>query len=372
MEGQTSRRILLILGWVAAAVVLILYLGSRYEFTLRRKPPAGQEMSLPEQKSKSEPQFKTQAVQAPPEMRELSTEELFQKAGPSVVLVEVFDDAGQRKGLGSGFVVSEGGAIVTNYHVVRGAQKAVVHFADGSKVPVSGVLGYDTDRDVAVLRARGQLSKALRLGNSEEVRTGQKVVAIGSPLGFQNTVSEGIVSGIRAGIIQMSAPISSGSSGGPVFDTKGEVVGVAVASAVRGQNLNFAVPVNWAKVYIQGNAERPFAEVVRENTVAQRILDGEVSVPAGQLRSWEIRVDPESMSDPEIRGRVESRGGATGNIRVMLVQGERVLRDSGRVREDEFAVPLKDAGTYTLVIDNRESLMFARTVSGRIEFRYVK
>jgi S1-C subfamily serine protease len=378
MEAQTIRRILTVGGLIVAAIVLVVYLTSRYEFTLRERTPTRQEASVSSQNqtvakgARGEARSTATVLPAVPQVRELSTEELFQAAGPSVVLVEVFDDIGQRKGLGSGFIASEDGAIVTNYHVVRGAQRATVHFADGAKAPVKGILGYDAGRDVAVLRATGVAPGALTLGNSDELRAGQKIVAIGSPLGFQNTVSEGIVSGVRLGVIQMSAPISPGSSGGPVFNTRGEVVGVAVASAVRGQNLNFAVPVNWAKAYLRGNVERPLVEIARENTVAELILDGEISIPAGQTRSWEIPVNPEAMSDPDIRGKIQSVGGLTGNIRILLLHGERILHDSGRVQQDEFTIPLEAEGVYTLVIDNRDSLMFARTVRGRIEFSYVK
>jgi len=368
MEGQTSRRILMIGGWVIAALVVILYLGSRYEFTLRKKATNGPSSPTPSFKQQSPRQ--PAPVQA--QVRELSAEELFQRAAPSVVLVEVFDDRGHKRGLGSGFIGSDDGAIITNYHVIRGAYRAVARFADGTQAPISGVLGYDADRDVAVLRARGRLPNALKLGDSDRLRAGQKVAAIGSPLGFQNTVTEGIVSGIRLGLIQMSAPISPGSSGGPVLTARGEVVGVAVASAVGGQNLNFAVPVNWAKAYVGGNVERPLAEILRENTIVDRILDGEVSIPAGKARSWEIQVDPNLMSNAELRASVHSEGGLTGNIRIVLLRGERVLHDSGRVQRDDFHAPLDEGGSYNLVLDNSGSMMFARKVSGRIELRYVK
>ncbi|HUU12576.1 MAG TPA: hypothetical protein VM182_02565, partial [Terriglobia bacterium] len=118
--------------------------------------------------------------------------------------------------------------------------------------------------------------------------------------------------------------------------------------------------------------ERPLAEIVRENTIVDRILDGEVSIPAGKARSWEIQVDPNLMSNAELRASVHSEGGLTGNIRIVLLRGERVLHDSGRVQRDDFHAPLDEGGSYNLVLDNSGSMMFARKVSGRIELRYVK
>lgn len=157
-----------------------------------------------------------------------------------------------------------------------------------------------------------------------------------------------------------------------MLNTKGEVVAVAVASVVRGQNLNFAVPVNWTKSYLRGSPLRSLAEVSQENTVVDRILDGTVSVPAGQTHSWDIRVDRNLMSKPELQASFRSEGGATGNIRVLVLHGQKAIYDSGRVTGDDFRVDLTDEGTYQLVLDNRESMMFGRKVRGKIALRYVR
>lgn len=303
--------------------------------------------------------------------REFTTEELFKLASPSVVLIEVFNEAGEKLGVGSGFVASLNGTIVTNYHVIRGAYTAKVHFQDGGTSSVQGVLGYDADHDVAIIRVADTLAKPLGLGDSDKIEVGNKVVAIGSPLGFQNTVSDGLVSGIRNGVIQTSAPISPGSSGGPFFSAHGEVVGVAVASITPAENLNFAVPINWAKRYLQNSELRSLAEIAEENTVEHQLLDSTITVAAGQRRAVPLLIDRNKMSNPEFEGSFRSSGGVGGNIRVFIVQDNNVVYDSGRTTNGEIHMPLKP-GTYQVVLDNTGSMMFSRSVTADFKVRYVK
>ena len=388
MANEKLRGILPILGWVAAGLLLLLYLGSKYEISLHKRsvtdqpitstPPPGQPASTPAPgKTRGSPArpAKTQVSAPPaeaPQVRELTTEQLFQLASPAVVLIEVFDDEGHRRGLGSGFVASSDGSAITNYHVMRGAYRATAKFADGTFAPVIGVVAYDPNRDVAVVKIQLPSPPTLGLGNSEAVHVGQHVVAIGSPLGFQNTLSEGLVSGMRGSLIQMSAPISPGSSGGPVLDTEGEVVGVAVASAMLGQNLNFAVPINWAKGYLGAGQPRSLAEVATENTVTQRLLSGAVTVPAGQTRTWTIQVNSNYMSSAELHGQITSAGGFGGNITLSLYFGNQLIYNCPRQTQCAIHEDLSNNGSYTLALDNRGSTMFARQVSGEIALRYVK
>ena len=164
-----------------------------------------------------------------------------------MALIETFDDEGHGLEQGSGFVVSGDGTVLTNYHVIRGASRATAKFGGGTESEFAGVVAFDKNRDVAVLKLAGLPKAFLHVGDSDGIEVGQKVIAIGSPMGLQNTVSEGIVSGLRNGIIQVSNPISPGSSGGAVLDRYGNVIGISVATVTLGQNLNFAVPINWAK-----------------------------------------------------------------------------------------------------------------------------
>jgi S1-C subfamily serine protease len=160
---------------------------------------------------------------------------------------------------GSGFLVSSDGMIVTNYHVIAEGNVAVVKFSDGTVLPVEGVLAADKVRDLAIIKIRGGSFRALALGNSDRIQIGEDVVAIGNPLGLELTVSNGILSGVRtvekAGgkFLQITAPISHGSSGGPLFNTSGEVVGITSMYFEGGENLNFAIPINDAKRLLQND-----------------------------------------------------------------------------------------------------------------------
>ena len=142
---------------------------------------------------------------------------------------------------------------MTNYHVIAEGSSAIVKLPDGAFYVVDGVLASDKARDVAVIKAHGKNFRTLTLGNSDRLQVGEEVVAIGNPLSLESTVSNGIVSGIRTvkeeggKFLQITAPISPGSSGGPLFNMAGEVVGITTLYLKGGENLNFAIPINDAK-----------------------------------------------------------------------------------------------------------------------------
>lgn len=311
-----------------------------------------------------------------PRPRVLSAQDIFQKANSSMALIETFDDEGHGLEHGSGFVVSNDGTILTNYHVIRGASRATAKFGDGTQTEVAGVVAFDQSHDVAVLKLASQPSTFLHMGDSDSIKVGQKVVAIGSPLGFQNTVSEGIVSGLRNGIIQMSNAISPGSSGGAVFDRYGNVIGISVATVTAGQNLNFAVPINWAKSYLNSGTPQTFADVIAENTVTNDLLDGSIQIPAQKLKVWPVLVNRNVMNDVEIEGQVTSTGGMGGEITLALYaysQGGQpqqisVCRSTNCAIDKKLPVN----GKYALVLDNSASPLFARTVTGKLSEKYVK
>ena len=170
---------------------------------------------------------------------------------PSVVLLMMQDDNGQAISLGSGFVVGDG-VIVTNLHVIAGASRGYAKLPDQKdKLPIEGTFGIDDVHDLAILSVPRLKVKALPLGDSSQVVTGDEVYVVGNPQGLEGTFSTGIVSGIRKfgedSLLQITAPISPGSSGGPVTNSKGEVIGVSVATFKEGQNLNFAIPSSYIK-----------------------------------------------------------------------------------------------------------------------------
>jgi hypothetical protein len=183
---------------------------------------------------------------APP----LTPQQIAARAMPSVVRIEV------PGGLGSGFVVRSDGRIVTNLHVVAGAREATVVFSDGRKLGGVEILEVSDAYDLALLKVPADKLPALPLGDSSRVQVGQHVVAIGNPLGLSNTVSDGLVSALRpigaqVSLLQLSAPISPGSSGGPIIDERGQVVGVSTLMITRGQNLNFGVAINAVKPMLE-------------------------------------------------------------------------------------------------------------------------
>jgi hypothetical protein len=174
-------------------------------------------------------------------------------ANGSIVSIVMSDDKAKPIAQGTGFVVSKDGLIVTNYHVIAEGSSAVVKLPDGAFYAVDGMLAFDKARDVAIIKAHGQNFRALTLGNSDRVEVGEEVVAIGNPLSLESTVSNGIVSGMRTAedlggkFLQVTAPISPGSSGGPLFNMAGEVIGITTLYLKGGENLNFAIPINDAK-----------------------------------------------------------------------------------------------------------------------------
>ena len=171
----------------------------------------------------------------------------------SIVSIVMSDKEGRPVSQGSGFFVSKEGLIVTNYHVISEGSSAVAKLPNGASYTVDGVVTFNKARDVAVLKAHGQNFPKLMLGNSDRVQVGEEVVAIGNPLSLDSTVSNGIVSGMRrvtddgGRLLQITAPISTGSSGGPLFNMAGGVIGITTMYLSGGENLNFAIPINDAK-----------------------------------------------------------------------------------------------------------------------------
>jgi S1-C subfamily serine protease len=174
-----------------------------------------------------------------------------------VVLIDVngIKDGKPFDAEGSGFIISSDGRIVTNYHVIDMATSGTVTLNDGTKYDIISVLGYGKDKqfgdnDLAVIKINAYNLPVCILGDSDKVQLGESVVTIGSPLGLQNSVSTGIVSNIwNNSLIQITAPISHGSSGGPLFNMRGEVIGINTYgfAPIGGENINVAVPINWLK-----------------------------------------------------------------------------------------------------------------------------
>lgn len=164
------------------------------------------------------------------------------------------DANGQPLSLGSGFLVRDG-EIASNLHVVEGAASGYAKLVDQkTKYEIEGITAVDPERDLVVLKISGDRAPALTFGSSDAVQVGETVYAVGNPQGLEGTFSQGIVSSIREvgadKLLQITAPISPGSSGGPVLNSKGQVIGVSVATFRGGQNLNFAIPSDYLKTLL--------------------------------------------------------------------------------------------------------------------------
>jgi S1-C subfamily serine protease len=212
---------------------------------------------------------------------------------PSVVSIRVTSSAARRgggEGAGSGFVVAPDGFVVTNHHVVEGADAVKVVFTDGHEASAR-VVGTDPSTDLALVRvAEGGLAPA-RIGTSERLRVGQLVIAIGNPLGFQSTVSTGVVSALgrnlrsRAGrlienIIQTDVALNPGNSGGPLVDSHGAVMGVNTAMIRMAQGLCFAIPsatMTWVvgELMTKGRVQRAVLGIVAEMRPVNRRVQRE-------------------------------------------------------------------------------------------------
>ncbi|MBV8633309.1 MAG: trypsin-like peptidase domain-containing protein [Burkholderiaceae bacterium] len=183
------------------------------------------------------------------EARQLNAEELYARVSPSVARVNVTDEQGNLLGVGSAVVVGPGD-VITNCHVARIGPNLELNFR--SEKAKATVVTADEIYDLCLLHANGLSAPPVVTADLNEVRTGEAVYAIGSPQGLELTISEGIISSLRSvpdvgTVIQTSAAISPGSSGGGLFDNQGRLIGITTFQSKSGQNLNFAVPAEWIK-----------------------------------------------------------------------------------------------------------------------------
>ena len=231
------------------------------------------------------------------EKEELTAEEIYAKCSPAVFYVEVYDARGQAFATGSGFFIDSDGTAITNYHVIEGAHSAKIKIGDTEEFyDVEGVYDYDADIDWAVIKVAGEGFDYLEKGKKETVVGGATVYAMGSPLGLQNTISQGLISNVNrvldgVSFIQTSAAISSGSSGGALINKYGEVIGITSAKFTDGENLGLALPIEVTESY-DASMVTPLSEVT----------DSEIPVPdeylaEDVLRAFVLRFRNERIDD---------------------------------------------------------------------------
>ncbi len=219
--------------------------------------------------------------------------------GPAVVNIGVgrATRRGEQNGAGSGVVIAPDGYILTNSHVVHGATRLTITFTDGSTRAAS-VVGTDPPTDLAVIRTFDSGLAYAKLGDSSGVRVGQLVIAMGNPLGFESSVSTGVVSArgramrsqdgrLIENIIQHTAPLNPGNSGGPLLNSHGAVIGINTAIIAMAQGIGFAVPANTADVVLSqiiqhGRVRRGFLGISARTRPLDRRLVRALALPAEQ------------------------------------------------------------------------------------------
>src|ERR1700694_4250857 len=290
-----------------------------------------------------------------------------ERMSPSVVNIEVHQTAGrtrsgeprERRGGGSGFVFTPDGLILTNSHVVHDAVRIAVTLTDGRRMPAT-LIGDDPASDLAVIRVNelhfdGPVLTAAALGDSQRLRVGQIVIAIGAPYGFQSTVTAGVVSALGRSlrsysgrliddVIQTDASLNPGNSGGPLVDSAGRVVGVNTATILPAQGICFAIGINTAKF------------------VASRLLRD------GRIRRSYIGVSAQTVPIHRRVVRFYSLGKETGVV-VVGIEEKSPARAAG-LREGDVIVALD--GKSVAGVDDLHRLLTDAQVGARCELTVIR
>jgi S1-C subfamily serine protease len=243
---------------------------------------------------------------------------IYERNHEAVVLIYTYDENGRSLAQGSGSIVRRDGVVLTNHHVIAGANTIKVmrditatNDAD-AQYEVEGIIVDDRRADLALLKIKGINFPVVTMGDSDAVKQGEKVVVIGSPLqgplltslekvNTMNTISEGLVSNKRDNKIQITAQISPGSSGGPVFNAKGEQIGIATLVVIleQAQNLNFALPINLVKNQIAKTEVTPLADY-RYKLLAEGWYEkGEAQIQMGALDDAFVSFNKAIETDPD-------------------------------------------------------------------------
>jgi S1-C subfamily serine protease len=235
-----------------------------------------------------------------------NTAELVKKINPSVVLIKGSVGGGYK--LGSGFIISGDGEIVTNVHVLKDIKMGAVRLASGDVYDVFSVLAFDERRDLAIIKISGFDLPSLELGNSNTIQPGEPVLLVGSPLGLEGTISSGLVSAVReiggVKLIQTDSAASPGSSGGPLVNARGEVIGVLRSKVEDAENLNFAVPSNYVSAMLH-NLQSPTSLEEMQGKLGKSpdlfaeqrpSKEGQITGRVGQLTGTVYMIDKEKST----------------------------------------------------------------------------
>ena len=244
---------------------------------------------------------------------------------PAVVRIE------SGRGGGSGFVFAPDGLIITNAHVVEGGERPVVALPDGRSCTAS-LIGSDPDTDLAVLKISAPDLQVIAIGDSRRLRVGQIVIAVGNPFGFQHTVTAGVVSAtgrslrsrtgrLMSGLVQTDAALNPGNSGGPLVDTRGEVIGINTAVIVPAQGISFAVSAETARLVVP--------QLLREGRVRRSYLGiaaQDVPLPRRLVRHHRLAADAGILVTEVVAGGPAARAGVRDGDLLVSFDGDTVER----------------------------------------------
>ena len=346
---------------VLVALILVLgafWVGARYG----PRQPANVEARRAMENGKGAPL----ATVANPEHNASLTEEeainvrIYREASPAVANIltkateyDFFMDAVPVEGAGSGFVIDPKGYILTNYHVVAGAQTIEVILGDKSRYPAK-FIGADQRNDVALIKIdpKGKQLVALPLGDSSKLQVGQKVLAIGDPFGFQSTLTTGVVSALGRTVqtsettfidaaIQTDASINRGNSGGPLIDTHGEVIGVNSAiytPSGTAAGIGFAIPINTAKLIAN--------DLITEGKVRRAYLGVQTIPVAGWLaEALDLPVQDGLLVEETTKGSPAAAAGIRGGdraaqagMRKIMIGGDVIVGVDGQKVGNQFDI----------------------------------
>jgi hypothetical protein len=362
-KPKTARRVLAFVAIVVGLCALVL-LFNRLQTSFLSSRQSG--IAAPQEEKK------LPVVEAPVK---LTTAQVAEKATPSVVVVENINQNGEKAGQGSGYIYSDDGTIITNYHVIRGAGALNVRLHSGVSYRIDSIGAYDIAHDVAILQVSGASVPPLPTQDVELAKVGDKVVAIGAPLGLESTVSEGIISALRemggTHIIQTTTSISPGSSGGPLLNEYGKVIGLTTAQMRDGQNLNFVISATHIRELLERKHPIALSEMLIETQTTTQIAANTFTVPA--RNGWKITLNVPMQQGAVLEGSYEVRGGGGNDVDVVITTSDnRLVLNSGRVSgSGQIKVPLP-RGSYVLYFNNQFSTFTSKSVSPDLKLVYYR
>jgi len=301
----------------------------------------------------------------------------YEEQQKGVVWIEVWDEKTKENYQGTGFIVDSSGVILTADHLLeKTTSKIRIKRENGDTYENEDVDVVDVDhkRDIAIIKIKAVNLPYITLGNSDEVKKGDQIFVIGNPEGLEFSISDGLVSALRdseSGYkwFQVTAPISPGSSGGPVFNLKGEAIGIVTNTMKEGQNLNFAVPVNYIKPRLKTFPKWTYSEYAEKRLKEQRKENGDkIELGKSYMNSNGDNYNPE-LAIQIFKGMVDEYGpwgdgycwlgkAYVSQANVGLIKAEECQKKAIELNPDDYAPYLQIAYVYEAWADYKNAVVF--------------